>query len=103
MNKNGGPNYIQAWREHRGFTQEQLAEKLDTSASQISMLEAGERGLTARWLRRLAEALDTTAGNLLDYPPGEGAEIFDLWQHADLQERRQLSKVAEAIIGYRTG
>lgn len=102
MDKNNGPNFLQAWREHREMTQEQLAEKVGTTASMISMLEAGERGLSAKWLRRLAPALDTTPGHLLDSDPHVmDSDIIDIWMRADQRQRRQLADIAKAIV--RTG
>lgn len=69
--KNGGPNYLRAWREYREMTQEELAEAVEppTTGSVISLLEEGERGLSLKWLRRLAPALKTRVGFLADYDP----------------------------------
>ena len=64
-NKNGGPNYLAHWREFRNLTQAALAEKVGTNANMVGYLESGERGLSAKWLRRFAVALDTTPGMLL--------------------------------------
>ena len=69
--KNGGPNYLRQWREYRKMTQEQLAGECDppTTGSVISLLEEGERGLSLKWLRRLAPALKTRPGHLADINP----------------------------------
>jgi transcriptional regulator with XRE-family HTH domain len=71
--KNGGPNYLRHWREYRRMTQEQLAGACDppTTGSVISLLEEGERGLSLKWLRRLAPALKTRPGHLADVNPLE--------------------------------
>lgn len=101
-NKNAGPNHLQAWRLYRKLTQAELAEKVETTQHQIAYLESGERGLSAKWLRRLAPALNTTPGMLLDHDPNElSADILDIWGSADLRQRRQLIDVAKAIV--RTG
>ncbi|HEX4740855.1 MAG TPA: helix-turn-helix transcriptional regulator [Caulobacteraceae bacterium] len=74
------PNYLRAWREHRGLTQAQLAAIVDTEGSVISLLESGDRGLSGKWLRRLAPALETTPGLLLDFPPeGVDEAMLQLW------------------------
>lgn len=102
--KNGGPNYLRAWRTFRKLTQEQLAERVGTNPNMIGYLESGERGLSAKWLRRLAPALDTTPGMLLDHDPGElDSDIIDIWAHADRRQRSQLSEVAKAIVKTGTG
>jgi transcriptional regulator with XRE-family HTH domain len=64
-------NHLRAWRKFRQMTQQQLAEAVEppTSKQVIAALETGDRGLSDKWLRRLAPALGTTPGFLLDYAP----------------------------------
>jgi DNA-binding XRE family transcriptional regulator len=57
--KNGGPNYLRAWREYHRMTQAELAAKVGTNANMIGYLEDGQRALSLKWLRRLAPALKT--------------------------------------------
>lgn len=102
--KNGGPNFLRAWRNYRKLTQEQLADRVKppTNANMIQYLETGERGLSAKWLRRLADALDTTPGMILEHDPAElDSDIVDIWAHADARQKRQLSDIAKALL--RTG
>ena len=100
--KNGGPNHLRAWREFRGITQAELAERVGTNANMIGYLESGERGLSAKWLRRLAPALDTTPGMLLDHDPHLlDSDMLEIWVHAGERERRQLSDIAKTLL--RTG
>jgi transcriptional regulator with XRE-family HTH domain len=73
-------NYLRAWREYRGLTQAQLAAIIGTEGSVISLLESGDRGLSDRWLRRLAPALETTPSLLLDFEPAQvDATMLELW------------------------
>ena len=65
-------NHLKAWREHRGLTQDGLAQAAGTDKSQISKLEKGQRRLTQEWLTRLAQALRTSPAALLS-APGEAA------------------------------
>jgi transcriptional regulator with XRE-family HTH domain len=82
-------NYLRAWREYRLMTQAELAAAVGTEGSVISLLESGERGLSDMWLRRLAPALYTQPGLLLDFPPGSVDDaVLALWRalprpHAD--------------------
>jgi transcriptional regulator with XRE-family HTH domain len=100
--KNGGPNFLRAWREFRRLTQADLAERVGTNANMIGYLESGERGLSAKWLRKLAPALDTTPGLLLDHDPHElDSDVIDIWAHADRRQRSQISEIAKTIV--RTG
>lgn len=98
--KNGGPNNLQAWRTYRGLTQEALAREVGTSANMIQYLETGERGLSLKWLRRLAPALKTTSGHLADHQPDDlDMEAHDLFtQPMTEDQRRQLIAVAAAIL-----
>lgn len=97
--KNAGPNFLRAWREFREMTQAELAERVGTNQNMIGYLESGERGLSAKWLRKLAPALNTTPGHLLDHDPRElDADIIDIWMAADQRQRRQLSDIAAAIV-----
>lgn len=97
--KNDGPNHLRAWREFRKMSQAELAEKVGTNQNMIFYLETGERGLSAKWLRKLAPALNTTPGHLLDHDPSDvEADIIDIWMEADQRQRRQLSDVARAIV-----
>jgi transcriptional regulator with XRE-family HTH domain len=100
--KNGGPNHLQAWRTFRGMTQAELAEKVGTNQNMIGYLESGERGLSAKWLRRLAPALKTRPGMLLDHDPADlDADVLEIWATAEPREKRQIADVARAIV--RTG
>jgi UDP-N-acetylglucosamine 1-carboxyvinyltransferase len=46
-------------RKHRGWTQAQLAEKLETSQSAVNRIERGHQNLTLEMLARIGEALDS--------------------------------------------
>lgn len=102
--KNGGPNHLKAWREHRKLTQAELAAEVGTNANMIGYLESGERGLSAKWLRRLADALRITPGHLLDHDPRDMPnDILEIWMNADVNQRRQLAEVARALVKTGTG
>lgn len=100
--KNGGPNHLQAWRQFREMSQAELAEAVGTNQNMIAYLESGERGLSAKWLRKLAPALNTTPGMLLDHDPKNlDSDIIDLWSRADTREKRQIADIARTLT--RTG
>lgn len=96
---NGGPNYLRAWREHRGLSQPELADKVGTSHQVIGYLERGRTQLSAKWLRKLAEALDTTPGHLLEHDPTEmQADILDIWSHINERDRAQATRVLRSFV-----
>jgi transcriptional regulator with XRE-family HTH domain len=70
------------------MTQDQLAEAVGTNNSVISLLESGGRQLSPKWLRKLAPALQTTPGHLLDHDPNDlSTSILDIW--ADVPPENQ--------------
>lgn len=102
--KNGGPNHLKAWRDFRDLTQAELAERVGTNANMIGYLESGERGLSAKWLRKLADALQITPGHLLDHDPNDlPTDILEIWMSADPNQKRQLAEVAKALVRTGTG
>ncbi|MEO1552675.1 MAG: helix-turn-helix transcriptional regulator [Pseudomonadota bacterium] len=73
-------NNLRAWREFRKLTQEELAEKVGTTAAVISLLENGQRGLSATWLHRFAPHLRVSPGFLLDHSPGDlTTDMLEAW------------------------
>lgn len=101
IEKNGGPNYLQAWRKFRRMSQEELAEAVGTTKAVISLLESGDRPLSAKWLRKFAPVLDTTPGFLLDHDPHElPADVIDIWNHIEERDRPRALRVLET---FRTG
>lgn len=99
--KNGGPNYLQAWRKFRRISQEELAEAIGTTKAVISLLEAGQRPLSAKWLRKIAPVLDTTPGFLLDHDPHElPTDVIDIWSNIEDRDKPRALRVLES---FRTG
>lgn len=92
------PNNLAAWREYRGMTQEELAEAAGTSAAMISHLENGRRGLTAKWLRKLAPPLRTSPGFILDHHPDDiPTDVLELWSQIPEGSRDQALRVLQAF------
>jgi transcriptional regulator with XRE-family HTH domain len=87
-------NHLKAWREKRGLSQEELAEKAGTTKSVISLLENEKRPLSAKWLRKFAEALKTKPGYILDHDPNElNDDVFDIWDRIAAGDRSQAVRV----------
>lgn len=91
-------NYLRAWREFRHLTQDELAEKVDTTGSVISLLENGSRKLSPKWLRRLAPALNTSPGYLLDHDPNAlPTDVLDIWASIPEGDRATALRVLESF------
>lgn len=93
-----GPNHLKAWRKYRRLTQQQLADAIDppTTKQVIQAIETGQRGLSDKWLRRLAPALGTTPGFLLDYDPEElPTDILDIWRDIPAEDQERARRALE--------
>lgn len=66
----GAYHYLRAWRLAAEMSEEALAEAIGATVEQIQRWERGEGTLSDHTLRRLAKALRTTAGMILDVDPG---------------------------------
>lgn len=87
-------NYLRAWREYRKMSQDALAEKIGTTKAVISLLENEKRPLSSKWLRKLAEALNTQPGHILDHDPNElPTDVFDIWSRIAKQDREQAARI----------
>jgi len=88
------PNNLRAWREYRGLTQDELADLVGTNGSVISLLESGARGLSLKWLVRLAPPLQTTPGMLLDHDPNNlDNSILEIWGHVPDTQKPQAREI----------
>ncbi len=91
-------NYLRAWREHRRMTQTKLAEAVGTTGAVISLLESGDRGLSAKWLFKLAPVLGTTTGHLLQTDPNDVADdILEIWANIPEESREQARDVLKTF------
>lgn len=94
-------NNLAAWRKFRGLSQAELAEKVvpPTTQGQIAHLESGRSGLSTKWLYRLADALETTAGMIIDHNPNDlDNDILEIWANANVQDRAKISEIARLIV-----
>ena len=91
-------NFLRAWREHRGMTQTRLAEAIGTSGAVISLLESGDRGLSDKWLRKIAPVLGTRPGHLLEIDPANlSDDILEIWAEIPEDRRDQARDVLKAF------
>lgn len=91
-------NHLRAWREKRGLSQEALAKLVGTAGNVISLLESGDRALSDKWLRKLAPALGTQPGFLLDHDPDDlDASLLEAVLAVPKEQRPQVLKILEAF------
>ena len=60
-----GENPLRVWREHRGLTQQQVAEAAGISKPYLSQLESGQRKGTTEVLQAIAKVLNVSLDDLV--------------------------------------
>ena len=60
-----GENRIRVWREHRGLSSADLAEKAAIAPAYLSQIETGKRDGTIETMRKIAAALNLTLDDLV--------------------------------------
>lgn len=91
--------YLRAWRKHRGYTQDQLAERTGISKGYISQLEIGTRQYTQELLELFAEHLNCAPADLIIRDPEDAEGIWSIWGDMKPVERRQLVAIGKTIKG----
>ncbi len=89
--------YLREWREHRGLTQQQLADRMGKSKASISRYETGARGIPGGYLAAVAEALRCTVPDLYRLPDAPRS-LDDLLASASEETRRQARAIVEALL-----
>ena len=97
---------VRHYREKRGFTQMQLAERADLTGTYIGYVERGEKTMSMESFVRIANALDVTPNELLSdslsrADHSEDGEVNNLLGNCgDIEKRTLLAmlRAQEAII-----
>jgi transcriptional regulator with XRE-family HTH domain len=90
--------FFKEWRLHRGLSQEQLAERLETSVASISRIESGAQPYTQDVLEALAEALNTDPASLIMRNPDEPEAMWSIWDQAKKGERQLIEELARSVV-----
>jgi transcriptional regulator with XRE-family HTH domain len=90
--------FFKEWRVHRGLSQEQLADRLETSVASISRIEKGSQPYTQDVLEALAEALMTDPASLLMRNPDDPEAMWSIWEQAKKGERQLIEELARSVV-----
>lgn len=101
--RNRRRTFFKEWREFRELSQQQLADRLDTSVPSISRIENGTQPYTQDVLEALAEALRTDPASLLMRNPSDPEAIWSLWDSAKPAERKMIVDIARTVTKTGTG
>lgn len=90
--------FIKQWREYRDLTQDDLAERLETSKASISRIESGVQAYTQDFLEACAEALRTDPASLLMRDPTDDEAVWSLWDKAKMGERQMIEQIVRTVV-----
>lgn len=96
--------YFREWREKRGLTQEQLAERIGKSRGLVAQLESNRTNYTGDTLEALAVALRCEPWDLLNVNPSkerEVVDITDLLREATPEQRAEALGYIRGLVGRR--
>lgn len=99
---------VKLYREIRGFTQEQLAEKADFTAKHISGIENFRTKMSLDCCIRISKALDITPNHLLsdelDHKQKSlDMEFAEMLHQCSVQEQKKFMKYLHAFIEIERG
>lgn len=89
--------YLKEYRERAGLSQDQLAERMETTKATISRIENGRRDYTGGFLEAAANALGLADGSVFYHPPAEG-DVFGKLASASPSERERAIAVMDAAL-----
>lgn len=93
-------HFLKQWRQFRGLSQEDLAAEVETTAGVISLLENHERDLSNKWLQRLAPALKTRPGAILDYDPDQiDNDVLEIWATLSERDKTKAKTILKTLAG----
>lgn len=71
-------HYVKQWREYRGLSQDQVADRVDKSRGLISQIESGTTALTEDMIYALADALNCAPWDILRVNPLKEGTVVDI-------------------------
>ena len=81
--------FLKEWRQHKGLTQQRLADRVGLSKPFISELERGIKPYTQATLENLAEALGCEPADLIMRDPTSVDPIWSIWDRVPSVKREQ--------------
>lgn len=101
------PNRLYELRRIKGWSQQELADRVGCSKMHVSGLERGKRDFSLAMMRRFADVLGVTPAALLsrtDNPmllaPDE-ERLLDTYRQAEPDKQQDLQRVADALVPFR--
>jgi transcriptional regulator with XRE-family HTH domain len=91
-------HFLRAWRKFRGYSLEQVAERLDMSHQNLGKIERGLVPYNEPLLDALAEIYRTDRGSLIMRDPTMKDPLWSIYDNLAPPERQQLVAKVEAEL-----
>jgi transcriptional regulator with XRE-family HTH domain len=91
------PLYLRQWREHRGLTQDQLAERSGVTQGLISLLERNVTDYSGETLAQLAFGLQCEVADLLMRNPTDPDAPWTVYDTLSPVEKRQAVEIMKGL------
>lgn len=88
--------FLREWREHLHLTQDQLADRMETSKATVSRIESGARPYKEGFVEAAAEALGIGVRDLFRDPTTKSLD--DMLADAPESVRRQAQAIVETLL-----
>lgn len=89
--------HLKAWRQHRGLSQERLAERIGTTAATISRIESRKQNWDQEFLRIAADALSCSPADLMMRDPTGPDPMWSIYDQLKPAQRAQAVAVIKAL------
>lgn len=90
-------HFIGEWRRYRDLTQEQLADRLETTKQTVSRIENGVQPYGQDFLEACADALGCEPADLIMRNPEEPEGLWSIWQGIAPSQRDLALAVLRAV------
>jgi transcriptional regulator with XRE-family HTH domain len=96
-------HFLRAWRKHRGYTLEQMSERIGMSHQNLGKIERGDVPYSEHLLERLAEEYRCDVADLIIRDPSDPDGLWSVYDQLRPVERVQLVEMAKVIKRTGTG
>lgn len=89
--------FVREWREYRGLTQEQLADRVGMTPASLSRIERGLQPYNQGTLEALAKSLNCNRIDLMVRNPLDPESPWTLWDRIKPDQRKTAIKMLKAL------
>lgn len=91
--------YFVEWREWKGWTQQELADRMETTAATVSRVEKGDRDWGKGYLEAFAYVIGCpNPTDPITRPPNAPITLDDMLKDATPEQRRQAIAIVETLL-----